>query len=128
MKLDKTVKKESLYILLGQVVLFSLMTAIYLIVGKFSLLVLLGGISGSVLAVGNFFLMCLTIQKSLDAPENDRVKIIRTSQTTRHMVMALIVVICLAIPKFDPIATLIPLFFPRLTITVRQIAISRSEK
>ncbi len=128
MKIDETVKKETRYILLGQVILLALMIAIYLIIGNFSLLVLLGGLSASILAVCNFFLMGLAIQKSLDAPEDNRAKIIRTSQTTRHMVMALIVVVCLAIPKFDPIATLIPLFFPRLTITVRQIAISRSEK
>ncbi len=128
MKIDKTVKKETGYIVIGQAILLALMMAVYLVISRFTWQVLGGAVAGCVLAVGNFFLMGIAVQHSLESPEEDRVRIIRASQTARLMFIALIVVICLAVPKLDPLATVVPLFFPRLTIVIRQFMLNKSEK
>ena len=66
MKVDKTVAKETEYIAFFSVVLSVLMQAVFLIIGKWNYTVLLGNIWGIIIAVGNFFVMGLFVQKAVN--------------------------------------------------------------
>ena len=116
MKIDRTVIKETGYITIGQVCLCAVMLVMYFFISKPTLQIILGAVSGSALAVANFFFMGYTIQRAINASENDRALMIKSSQMTRLMLIALIVIVLLAVAKLDPIATLIPLLFPRMLL------------
>ncbi len=127
-QLDPTVKKETLYVLAGETILTALMMAVYLVLGRFDLKVLFGALVGAATAVINFFAMGLTIQKALSMQEEDHAKLMRASQSMRLLVIALVVIVCLAIAKLDVIATLIPLIFPRIVVFVRGFMIAKEDK
>lgn len=122
MKIDGTVKKETGYVAIAEAILIIVMLAVYLIISKFTLNVLFAAlISGSV-AVLNFFVMGLTVQKAVTVEDDsDRRKLIRSSQLLRLLVMGVIVIICAVFPKLDIFALFIPLFFPRLFAQARGI-------
>ena len=60
-KLDPAVKKETGYIAFWVVLLSVLMEAVFLILQKWDLSVLLGNLGGAVAAVGSFFLLAVTV-------------------------------------------------------------------
>ncbi len=67
MKLQSAVKRETLRIALGTVCLACVMMLVFLLLGQFDLSVLSGALLGCVTAVGNFFLMALTIQRAVES-------------------------------------------------------------
>lgn len=129
MKIDNTVKKETLYIVLGETIFCILMLAVYLICGKFSLNVLIAALVGGSVSAMNFFLMGLTLQKAVKIEdEGNRVRLIRTSQMLRLLLIAVIIIVCAAFPKLDIIALFIPLFFPRIIVFIRGIYSGKNNK
>ena len=74
MKVDKTVKKETLYIAALSGVLSLLMQAVFLVIGQWHFSVFLGNLWGYAAAVGNFFLMGLTVQKAVLKDEEEAKK------------------------------------------------------
>ena len=62
MKIDPAVRKETARVAAGTLILTVLMIAVFLILGKFDHTVLLGALLGCATAIGNFFLMALTVQ------------------------------------------------------------------
>ncbi|OUQ34344.1 ATP synthase subunit I [Faecalibacterium sp. An122] len=84
--------------------------------------VVLGGIIGAAVAVGNFAGICLMVQKVVDEKHEDRRKMmLKVSYNVRMLVQAVWVVIAIASPWFQPFASVLPLFFPRITIYYLQI-------
>ena len=63
MKVQPAVQAETKKMALGVGVLTVLMIAVFLIIRKFDYTVALGAALGYAAAVGNFFLMALTVQK-----------------------------------------------------------------
>ncbi len=120
-KVDPTVRRESLYIAAVTVLLSAVMQAVYLIIGQWNVTVLLGNLLGGFAAVLNFFLMGLTVQKVLGMEEKDARTRIRTSQHLRMLMLAIFAVIGAAVPCFDLLATLLPLLFPRIGVTLRPL-------
>ncbi len=127
MKLDPTVKKETFYVLIGETILTALMLSVFLIVDRFDIRVLIGALSGGTIAVLNFLIMCLTIQKALSMPEENHAKLMRASQSLRLLLMALTIILCIAVAKLNLIATLVPLLFPRIVVLVRGIMMEKSD-
>ena len=127
MKLDPTVKKETLYLIIGESIMTAVMLTVFLLFHKLSIPVLIGALAGAALAIGNFFAMCLMIQRAVEAEEGDRAKMVRASHSTRLMVMALALVICLAVFKLDVLATLIPLLFPTVIQYIRGLTIKNED-
>lgn len=122
MKIDGTVKKETAYVAIAEAVLIAVMLAVYLIISKFTLNVLLAALTSGAVAVLNFFVMGLTVQKAVTVDDDsDRRKLIRASQLVRLLVMGVVVIVCAVFPKFDIFALFIPLFFPRLFAQARGI-------
>lgn len=127
MKLDPVVKKETCFLVVGECILTALMLAVFLLLRKCDLWVLIGSLVGALLAIANFFVMCLTIQKAVYSEEKDRAKIVRASHSTRLMLIALVIILCLAVFKLNVFATLIPLLFPTIIQFIRGLTMKNDE-
>lgn len=112
---DPAIKRDIKYIALVVVILTVLMEAIFLIIGKWDLTVLFGGLLGAATATLNFVLMALGIQKSLEKEEKDAKSAMKVSHAMRMLMMAVICAIAALLPGvFNLAATVIPLLFPSL--------------
>ena len=118
-KVDPTVKAETRFIALVVLILLALMEAVFLIIGKWDYTVLLGGLYGAAIAVGNFFLMGLTVQICLTLEPDEAKKRMKLSQQGRMLMLLVLCVIGGVLPFLDTIAVLIPQLFPRIGVTIR---------
>ena len=99
------------------------MQAVFLVIGKWNITVLLGGLYGAAIAVGNFFLMGLTVQKCLTLEPDDAKKRMKLSQQGRLLMMLVVCMIGAAVPFCNTIAVLVPQLFPRIGVTVRGLTL-----
>ena len=120
-KIDATVLKETVYIAIGTFILSLLMQSVFLIIGKWEYTVLLGNLLGYIAAVGNFFLLGLTVQLAVEKSKKDAKSLMKLSQTARLMLMFIIAVIGYTVPVFNIIAVVITFLFPRIAIAARPV-------
>ena len=120
----KDVLNNTLVVLLGEAVGLALMYAVYALLGKFSIAVLLGGIVGAVLSAANFFFMAITVTLAADRAQNGDPaagqKLIKGTYPVRLLVLAVILFACAKSGLFDVVALVLPLVFVRPTITVAE--------
>lgn len=121
MKIDRTVIKETRYIALFVILLSALMEGVFLIAGYFDYTVALGNLLGGGIAVLNFFLMGLSVQKALGKEEKEAKTVLRASMLYRNMMLIAIAALGALLPCFNVFSVLIPLFFPRIAIAFRPI-------
>ena len=127
MKIDKTVRQETVYIAVGTLILSALMQDVFLIIGKWDYTVLLGNILGAIGAVMNFFLMGLTVQSAVSKDANAAKQKMKASQALRTLFLLIIALLGGILPCFQIFAVLIPLFFPRITIMFRCVSLKKSQ-
>ena len=92
-KIDSTIIKETVYIFAFTLIFSVLMQAVFLIIGKWNYTVLLGNLLGGLAAVGNFFLMGLTVQSALGKEEKDAKSTMKLSQMLRTLMLFIVAVI-----------------------------------
>lgn len=120
-RIDKTVLRET-YFIASVTFMFSLaMQFIFFGVGRWDYTVLLGNVLGYSAAVGNFLLMGITVQSSLEKNEDDAKTSIKVSQSLRLLMLFVVAVIGYLVPVFNIIAVVIPYLFPRIAIALRPI-------
>ena len=79
----------------------------------FDYTVILGGIGGGVIAVLNFFLMGLAVQKDASATDEGTARMkLKASYSQRFMMMILWVIVAIVAPCFQFVAGIAPLLFP----------------
>ena len=79
----------------------------------FDYTVILGGIGGGVIAVLNFFLMGLAVQKAASAIDEGTARMkLKASYSQRFMMMILWVIVAIVAPCFQFVAGIAPLLFP----------------
>ena len=79
----------------------------------FDYTVILGGIGGGVIAVLNFFLMGLAVQKAAAATDEGTARMkLKASYSQRFMMMILWVIVAIVAPCFQFVAGIAPLLFP----------------
>lgn len=115
-KTDNTVIKETKYIAAWVIILSVIMEAVFLIIGMWDHRVLLGNIFGGVVAVINFLLMGITVQKAVMKDEKDAATSMKLSQALRNLMLLIAAVLAITLPIFNGAAAIIPLFFPRIAI------------
>lgn len=151
MTVQPAVRTETRRIALGVGIMTALMASVYLIVGRFSLPVLLGALLGAAFAVCNFFLMALSVQHAaekmngvqLPVPEegteeegqDEKAPLSPQSKSAgRRMqlsyagrMLALIAAsgAVYLIPGIDLVAFLIPQLFPRIVIMIEGILMKK---
>ncbi|MBR3791986.1 MAG: ATP synthase subunit I [Clostridia bacterium] len=121
MKIDNVVKKETKYIIIWVGLLSLLMQSVFLVTGFWDISVLLGNILGAFVAVLNFFLMGLAIQRAVQKSEDDAKKSMNVSSLYRKLMIFVIVIIGIVVPYFNNWTVIIPLFFPRVAIAFRPL-------
>ena len=123
MKLQRASRKEIARISLGTLVLDLIMIAgLFLLsqfgIGTFDLgKILVSALVGSAVAIGNFTLMCLTIQNAVGMTDMKKMKAkFQLSYNARMVLQAGWAVIAFLVPAFHFIAGAAPVLFPKLTI------------
>ncbi len=118
LKLNDTVKKETLYIAYWVLIFSAVMEAVFLIIGKWDIYVLLGNILGGAASVLNFLLLGITVQKAVTKDEKDAKTFIKGSQGIRTFMLFVIAALGAALNIFNTWSTIIPLLFPRIAIAL----------
>lgn len=116
-KPGEAVKKDTLYIAFFVTILSVFTQAIFLVFKKWNLDVLFGNILSGTFAVLNFFLMGISVEKAIQKEEKQARSIIKTSQTLRQFMLFLVAGI--GAYFFNWITAVVPLFFPRIAITLK---------
>lgn len=118
---------ETLRISVGMTVCLALMLGVYLLIDKFETAVWLGGLVGTLVAVGNFLFMAIGLSNLAEDATEARIRIkTQSSFMIRTAAMLGILVVAVLFVKCDPLATALPLLFIRPVIMVEQF-IQRSK-
>ncbi len=120
-KIDPTVQSETVYIGSWVLILSVVMQAVFLIIGKWDYTVLLGNLLSGALAIGNFLLLGLTVQRAVEKEEGEAKSFMKLSLTLRNMLLFVVIVIGIVLPWFNTWSVLIPVFFPRIAMLFRGI-------
>lgn len=132
MESRKFIYKETAIVALGEGIGIVLMLIIFALLGYFDQTVLLGGIMGGILAVGNFFLMSYFANKAADKAQNQDVaggqKLVQLSYTGRMIGLLAALVLLAKSGWFHVLALAIPLVFPRPALTVAELILKKGGK
>ena len=121
-KPQQSIVKETKRIAVGTVIMLVVMLAVYAVLGKFTVGVLIGGLLGSAYAIFNFFMLGMTLQKAASMTDQQMAHMkVRSSYSTRMIGMLVLAVVAFALPFVEGIPCLIALLFPRATIFVLQV-------
>ena len=134
MKVDRAIARETLRVAAGVAVLVALMFGVYAVLGALRPAVIGGGLYTGALAVANFFVMGLTVQsitnrmaeKERTDAEIEEMQIrmkqrMQASYSGRMVAVFARVVLGIAVFRFDGLASILPLIFPRIVILVIQL-------
>ena len=120
-KIEPTIIKETLYILVCVVIFSAIMESVFLIIHRWDYTVLLGNLLTGFVVTLNFFLMGLGVQKSLEKDEKEAKKVIRLSQIYRYLILIVFLVIGVVFSCFNNWAVFIPVVFPRIAVAIRPL-------
>lgn len=89
----------------------------------FDYTVILGGLGGAVIAVLNFFLMGLTVQKVAASTDEQKARMrMKASYSQRMLLQMIWVIAAIVAPCFQFVAGLLPLLFPGIGFKILGIA------
>ena len=143
-KIQPAVKKETVRIAVGTLILSAAMVLVFVLIDKFDWTVLTGALLGCAAAIGNFFLLALSVQQAaekmngvkfpsyeeaeaemeegeeLPAPASAELqqakRAMQLSYSGRLFLLAIIGILGLTLPCFHAVATVVPFLFPRIVI------------
>ena len=128
MKLQTASKKELSRIAAGTVTGTALLILVLWLlslvgVGSFEpSRIFLGAGIGCLIAVFNFYLLCLTVQKAVDISDQKQMKMkFQVSYNFRMLLQAAWVVVALLVPQIHVVAGAVPLLFPHAVIIFLQM-------
>lgn len=121
----KETKKVALYTIAGLVLMWIVFGILHSVLPEkvpFDYTVILGGIGGGIIAVLNFFLMGLTVQKVAACEEEGAAHTrLKASYSQRMLLQMLWAVAAIAAPCFQFAAGLVPLLFPSTGIKLNAL-------
>ena len=129
MKLQDAVKKETGIIAAGTAIGVLIMYVVFFVLhmvvpnwAPFDIKVILGGIGGFIVAVGNFFWMAVSVQKVASISDEERARrTMSVSYRYRTMLQFLWVILAIVLPFINLVSGIVPLFIPSLIIKLRGI-------
>lgn len=120
----KIVFHETGIVALGVAICTVLMIAVFALMGYYDTSVLLGGLIGAVLAIGNFFFMAVGTSLAADKAEQQDVKggkaLVQQSYLLRLVVLFVILFACAKSGLFNLFALVLPLMFVRPSLTIAE--------
>ena len=115
-------KLELKRIAIGELIGAAVIVIGFILFKKFDLTVIFGVLLGSIIAVLNFFFLCISVQKAAAKEDPAEAKLIMQSSYTRRMLITtLTVIVGMVVNIFHWLAVVIPLLIPRITILVIQL-------
>ena len=121
LKADKVVCKETKYIALFCTALGIVMQIVFLAIGRWDYRVLLGNLLSLFVSVANFYIMGISVQKALGMDSSQAGNVMRASQGLRYIGIFIFTMIGVLLPWFNTVAVIVPLFFPRIAVSLRPI-------
>ena len=122
MNVREFITKKLIMLSIGECVLVTLMSLVFVALNRFDITVVIGGISGIILALANFFFLAVSVDSAADSAAAQDVKAgknkIRSSYMTRMIVVFGILIILAKTGWANPIALVVPFFAVRPLITV----------
>lgn len=119
--IDPVVKKETKYIAAWVLLLSAVMQAVFLVIGRWDVTVLLGNLLSGVAVIGNFFAMALTVARAVDKEKKDAAQMMKLSSTVRFLLLFIVVIVGVVLDCFHVWTVLIALLFPRIAIAFRSL-------
>ena len=124
MDMRKYILRQTGIVAFGELVGVGAMVGIFALLGKFDGAVLLGGIVGGAVAVGNFLAMAIGVNIAADKAQQQNVKggqaTIKGSYLLRMAVMFLVLFAFAKSGLCNVIALVVPLIFVRFTLTLSE--------
>lgn len=121
---QKIVYQETGIVAIGVLICTAVMIGAFALLGKFDTSVLLGGIVGAILSIGNFFFMAVGTSLAADRAEKQDVKggqvLIRNSYMLRLAVLFVLLFACAKSGLFNLFALVLPLIFVRPSLTIAE--------
>lgn len=128
----KFILRKTAIIAFGQVLCVGVMIGVFALLGYYDRSVLLGGIFGGVIALGNFFVMAVCADLASDRAEKGNVKsgqgLIRLSYVGRLVVMVVLLFALVKSGLCHVVATVLPLVFTRPILTLSEFFGKRDTK
>lgn len=129
MKLQKAVKDETIFVALGSVILSAVMLLAFFLLNRafpeqvpMDASVLIGAAGGCAVAVGNFFLMAVTVQKVAGIENYEEAyRSMQVSYRYRTFLQLIWCVLTMVLKFINPVAGMLPLLWPSLLIKGRGI-------
>ena len=123
MKLQSASRKEIKRISIGTLICDGIMVAVLFLLSQFGIgtfdlfRILLGALCGSLVAIANFTILCLTVQSAVGIEDQRQMKArFQLSYNLRLGLQAVWVVLCFVIPQIYFIAGAAPILFPNVVI------------
>ena len=120
--IKKETGKVATYIVVGVVLMWIAFFILQMVMPEkvpFDYTVILGGIGGGMIAVLNFFLMGLTVQKIASTQDEDMARSRMKASYSQRMAMQMVwCIIAMVVPVLHPVAGIVPLLFPSMGIKI----------
>ena len=129
MKIDRVVLRETRFVAVGTVFCAALLQLAFLAIGAWDLSVLLGTLLSASAGVLNFLLLGVTVQRALTVGDAERAKaMLRLSQRLRMLALLAVLAVGVALSVFSSVAVVVSVFFPRMTLIVRQAVLAKRSR
>ena len=126
MKFDRSVKREIAYVSIGTLLFTAAEIGVFFALGAYTAKVLYGAILSASAGILNFFLLAVTVTRALSYPPEEEAAakgLLKLSRISR--MFFLLAALAVGAILFNWISTLITIFFPRVMIGVRAVAVKR---
>ena len=118
----KETRRVAISTITGVVLMWIAFAVLHLVIPEkvpFDHTVILGGIGVGIIAVLNFFLMGMTVQKIASETDEDRAKMWMKNSYSKRMLMQMVwVIVAIVVPCFQFVAGIVPLLFPGIGIKI----------
>ncbi len=125
-------KKVAISTVLGVVLMWGVFGVLHLAMPEkvpLDYRVFLGALVGGSIAVLNFFLMGITVQRVVAAKDEESARMqMKASYSRRMMIQMLWVIVAIVAPCFQFVAGIVPLLFPSIGIKILGILSNRKQK
>ncbi len=119
---NRAIYREILFLAVGEAVCVAAMLGVFALLHAFDWRVLVGGLFGGVLAVGNFFLTAVSVtvasKKAAEQDVRGGQATMRASMTGRQILLIILLIAGAASGYTHPVALVVPLLFVRPIIAV----------
>ena len=125
-----SVLKQTLRFALGILIGVIVMLLVYLVISKFTVKVALGAAVGTLVAVGNFFFMCVSLTNATrsEVDAGAAVNKARGGYVLRLIAIAAILILALRSGYCDTIATVVPLLLVRPVLMLEEFFMKSGDK